>query len=89
MLQNAPSLAIVAVHTDENEPSKVRQLDNWVRHIIGIFSANGSQAHDLEPFPSWNLKDADEEVVVTKTEEQKNLFVTCWECFFLISFPFF
>ena len=28
MLQNAPFLAIVAVDTDENEPSKVRQLDN-------------------------------------------------------------
>ena len=28
MLQNAPFLAIVAVHTDENEPPKVRQLDN-------------------------------------------------------------
>ena len=28
MLQNAPFLAIVAVDTDENEPPKVRQLDN-------------------------------------------------------------
>ena len=28
MLQNAPFLAIVAVDTEENEPSKVRQLDN-------------------------------------------------------------
>ena len=28
MLQNAPFLAIVAVHTDESKPSKVRQLDN-------------------------------------------------------------
>ena len=35
MLQNAAFLAIVAVHTDENEPSKVRQLDNWVRLFIG------------------------------------------------------
>ena len=28
VLQNAPFLAIVAVDTDENEPPKVRQLDN-------------------------------------------------------------
>ena len=28
MLQNAPFLVIVAVDTDENEPSRVRQLDN-------------------------------------------------------------
>ena len=28
ILQNAPSLAIVPVDTDENEPPKVRQLDN-------------------------------------------------------------
>jgi len=28
MLQDAPFLAIVAVDTDENEPSKVRQLDS-------------------------------------------------------------
>ena len=27
-LQNAPFLATVAVDTDENEPPKVRQLDN-------------------------------------------------------------
>ena len=35
MLQNASLLAIVAVDTEENEPSKVRQLDNWVRLNIG------------------------------------------------------
>ena len=35
MLQNAPTLAIVAVDTDENEPSKVRQVTNRIRHNIG------------------------------------------------------
>ena len=45
MLQNAPTLAIVAVDTDENEPSKVRQLDNWVRLIIG------PQSPEMPPRP--------------------------------------
>ena len=44
MLQNAPLLAIVAVDTDENEPSKVRQLDNWVRHFIGLAEAVAAAA---------------------------------------------
>ena len=42
MLQNAPFLAIVAVDTDENEPSKVRQLDNWARLVIGGQSSEKS-----------------------------------------------
>ena len=28
ILKNAPTLAIVAVHTDENEPSKVQKIEN-------------------------------------------------------------
>ena len=35
MLQTASFLAIVAVDTAENEPSKVRQFDSWVRCNIG------------------------------------------------------
>ena len=35
MLQNEPSLAIVAVHTEENGPSKVRQVTNRIRRNIG------------------------------------------------------
>ena len=42
MIKNGPTLAIVAVDTDENELSKVRQLDGRARCNIGI------DAHALE-----------------------------------------
>ena len=35
MLQNAPTLAIVAVHTAENGPSKVHQVMNKIIRNIG------------------------------------------------------
>ena len=35
MLQNAPTLAIVAVHTAENGPSKVHQVMNEIHRNIG------------------------------------------------------
>ena len=35
MLQNAPTLAIVAVHTEENEPSKVwAQKIHYFNHLL-------------------------------------------------------
>ena len=56
MLQNAPFLAIVAVDTDENEPSKVRQLDNWVRLFIGLYRGwlrNNMAKHAIWKHPKF------------------------------------
>ena len=36
MLQNATSLAIVAIHTAANEPPKVRQVMNKVHRNVGL-----------------------------------------------------
>ena len=56
MLQNAPFLAIVAVDTDENEPSKVRQLDNWVRLIIGLSAAEPAWETDRRSCSASSLR---------------------------------
>ena len=46
MLKNAPTLAIVAVHTDENEPSRVQVKNNEItlthylipsEHLLGVY----------------------------------------------------
>ena len=39
MLKNAPTLAIGGAATEENGPSKVRQVSNRIRHILGLFTA--------------------------------------------------
>ena len=36
MLKNAPTLAIGGADTAENGPSKVRQVSNKIRHILGL-----------------------------------------------------
>ena len=37
MLKNAPSLDIVAVHTDENEPSRVSVRNNKITYSYSLF----------------------------------------------------
>ena len=41
MLKNAPTLAIVAVDTAENGPSKVRQVTNKVSRNLGVIVRKG------------------------------------------------
>ena len=41
MLQNEPTLAIGGLDTDENGPSKVRQVTNKIRHNIGHSNSAG------------------------------------------------
>ena len=66
MLQNEPTLAIVAVHTAENEPPKVRQVTNRIRRNIGALRGGPSAARTasresrapgrplvLAPFLDW------------------------------------
>ena len=46
MLQNAPTLAIVAVHTAENGPSKVHQVMNKIHRNIGLLRGDeGAAGH--------------------------------------------
>ena len=49
MLQNAPTLAIVAVDTDENEPSKVRQVTNRIRRNIGSGAGRAAAPRPQRP----------------------------------------
>ena len=52
MLQNAPTLAIVAVDTDENELSKVRQVTNRIRRNIGMGGTSLEWSQEAGPTKS-------------------------------------
>ena len=44
MLKNAPTLAIGGADTAENGPSKVRQVSNKIRRILGIQAKAAAQS---------------------------------------------
>ena len=56
MLKNAPTLAIVAVHTDENEPSRVQVKNNEItltHYLVPRFACEHSPSWLWNP--SWAL----------------------------------
>ena len=58
ILQNAPTLAIVAVDTDENELSKVSQVTNRSRRNIGMGGTSLEWSQEAGPTKSDNPDDS-------------------------------